>query len=66
LEFLEQVLPAYKKPKLEAKPIKPDPTGDELLDFYEAALYEEKLAKVRQYNDYMNKTSLNMWRGSSR
>jgi len=63
MEFLEQVLPDYKKPKLEAEPIKPKPTTDELIDFYQAALYEEKLTKVRQYNDYMNKTSLNMWSG---
>jgi len=26
MEFLEQVLPEYKKPKLGAKPIKPEPT----------------------------------------
>jgi len=30
MEFLEQVLPDYKKPKLKAKPIKL--TGDDLLD----------------------------------
>lgn len=34
MEFLEQVLPEYKKPELEARPIKPEPTGNELLDFY--------------------------------
>jgi len=35
MEFLEQVLPDFEKPKLEAKPVKPKPTGLELIDSLE-------------------------------
>jgi len=63
MEFLKGVLPNYEKPELEAEPIKPEPTGIELIDHLELGLYEEKLAEVRHYNDYVTKTSLNMWHG---
>jgi len=62
VEFLEQIMTKFEKPKLKAKPAKPEPTGLELIDNLELGLYEENLAKVRCYNDYVNNTSLNMWR----
>jgi len=63
VEFLEQIMPDFEKPKLDAEPAKPKPTGLNLIDDLELGLYEEKLAEVRHYNDYVNNTSLNMWRG---
>jgi len=62
VEFLEQIMPNFEKPKLEAKPTKPKPkpTGLELIDDLEVGLYEEKLAEVRHYNDHIKNTSLNM------
>jgi len=61
MEFLEQVLPDFEKPKLEAKPVKPGPTSLELIESLELGLYEEMLAEVKHYNGYVTKTSLNMW-----
>jgi len=63
MEFLEHVLPNFEKPELDAEPIKPEPTGNELIDSLELGLYEEKLAEVRHYNDHVTTTSLNMWCG---
>jgi len=63
MDFLKHVLPNFEKPALEAKPVKPEPTGLGLLDRLELGLYEEKLAEVRQYNDFVNKTSVNMCHG---
>jgi len=63
MKFLKQVLPNFENPELEAKPVKPKPTGLELIDSLELGLYEEKLAEFRHYNDYVTKTSLNMWHG---
>jgi len=40
MEFLEQVLPDFKKPDLEAELAKPEPTSDEQLDCIELGLYE--------------------------
>jgi hypothetical protein len=61
MEFLKQVLPIVEKPELDDEPAMPEPIGDELLNSLEFCLYEEKLAKVRHYNDYVTKTSLNRW-----
>jgi len=66
VEFLEQIMPDFEKPKLDAKPVKPEPTGLDLIDNLELGLYEEKLAKVRRYNDYVNKTSLTFTRTLTR
>jgi len=63
VEFLEQIMPNFEKPELDAEPAKPKPTGLNLIGDLELGLYEEKLAKVRRYNDYVNNTSLNMWCG---
>jgi len=52
-----------EKPELEAKPAKPKPTGLDLIDSLEFGLYEENLAKVRHYNDYITNTSINEIRG---
>jgi len=62
IEFIENVMADIKKPKLEAKPAKPEPTGLDFIDSLEFGLYEEKLAQVRRYNDYVTKTSLNEMR----
>jgi len=51
-----------KKPKLKAEPAKPKATGLNFIDSLEFGLYEEKLAQVRRYNDYVTKTSLNEMR----
>jgi len=64
IEFLEHVLSDIEKPKLKAKPAKPEPTGLDLIDSLEFGLYEEKLTKVRHYNDYITKTSLNEMPGA--
>jgi len=64
MEFLKQVLPDFEKPELEAKPVRPKPTSLELIDSLDLGLYEEKLAEVRKYNDYVNNTSLNNMRGA--
>jgi hypothetical protein len=53
----------FEKPKLKAEPAKPKPTGLDLINSLEFGLYEEKLAKVRCYNDYITKTSLNEMHG---
>jgi len=58
-EFLEHVLSDIEKPKLKAKPAMPKPTGLDLINNLEFGLYEEKLAQVRHYNDYVKNTSLN-------
>jgi len=63
IEFIEHVMSDIKKPKLKAKPAKPEPTGLNLIDSLEFGLYEEKLAKVRRCNYYVTKTSLNEMRG---
>jgi len=57
-EFLEHVLYDFEKPKLKAKP-----TGLDLIDSLEFGLYEEKLAKVRRYNEHITNTSLNEMQG---
>jgi len=62
IEFLKHVMSDLKKPELEAKPAKPEPTGLNFIDSLEFGLYEEKLTKVRRYNDYVTKTSLNEMR----
>jgi len=62
-EFLEHVLSDIEKPELKAEPAKPEPTGLDLIDSLEFGLYEEKLAKVRSYNDYITNTSINEMRG---
>jgi len=62
IEFIENIMSHIKKPKLEAKPAKPEPTGLDFIDSLEFGLYEEKLAQVRCYNDYITKTSLNEMR----
>jgi len=62
-DFLEHVLSYIEKPELEAKPAMPEPTGLNLIDSLEFGLYEEKLAKVRHYNDYVKNTSINEMRG---
>jgi len=62
IEFIEHVMSDIKKPKLKAKPAKPEPTGLDFIDSLEFGLYEENLAKVRRYNDYVTKTSLNEMR----
>jgi len=62
IEFLEHVMSDIKKPKLKAKPAKPEPTGLDFIDSLEFGLYEENLAQVRRYNDYVTKTSLNEMR----
>jgi len=54
-----------EKPKLKAEPAMPEPTGLDLINSLEFGLYEEKLAKVRHYNDYVKNTSLNEMRGPS-
>jgi len=59
IEFYEHAMSHIKKPKLEAKPVKPEATGLDFIDSLEFGLYEEKLAQVRRYNDYITKTSLN-------
>jgi len=51
-----------KKPELKAKPVKPEPTGLDFINSLEFGLYEENLAQVRHYNDYITKTSLNEMR----
>jgi len=58
IEFIENVMADIKKPELEAKPTKPEPTGLDFIDSLEFGIYEEKLAEVRRYNDYVTKTSL--------
>jgi len=63
IEFLEHVLSDIEKPKLKAKPSMPEPTGLNLIDSLEFGLYEEKLAKVRCYNDYNTNTSINEMHG---
>jgi len=62
-KFLEYVLSDIGKPKLKAKPAMPKPTGLNLVNSLEFSLYEEKLAKVRRYNDYITNTSLNEMHG---
>jgi len=62
IEFIENVMADIKKPKLKAKPAKPKATGLNFIDSLEFGLYEEKLAQVRRYNDYITKTSLNEMR----
>jgi len=59
IEFLEHVLSDIEKPKLKAEPAKPKTTGLNLIDSLEFGLYEEKLAQVRCYNDYITNTSIN-------
>jgi len=59
MEFIENVMSHIRKPKLEAKPTKPKATGLNFINSLEFGLYEEKLAQVRRYNDYVTKTSLN-------
>jgi len=59
IEFIENVMSHIKKPELKAEPAKPEPTGLDFIDSLEFGLYEEKLAQVRLYNDYVTKTSLN-------
>jgi len=59
IEFIENVMADIKKPELEAKPAKPEATDLDFIDSLEFGLYEEKLAQVRRYNDYVTKTSLN-------
>jgi len=63
IEFLKQVLPNFEEPELEAKLVRPKSSGLELIDSLELGLYEEKLAEVRCYNDYVNNTSINKMRG---
>jgi len=62
IEFIENAMADIKKPKLEAEPAKPEATGLDFIDSLEFGLYEEKLAEVRRYNDYVTKTSLNEMR----
>jgi len=59
IEFLKHVMSDLKKPELETEPAKPEPTGLDLINSLEFGLYEENLAKVRRYNDYVTNTSLN-------
>jgi len=63
IEFLEHILSDFEKPKLEAKLAMPEPTGLDLIDSLEFGLYEEKLAEVRCYNEYITNTSLNDMHG---
>jgi len=62
-EFLEHVLSDFEKPNLKAESAKPKPTGLDLINSLEFGLYEEKLAKVRCYNDYITNTSINEMSG---
>jgi len=62
IKFIENVMADIKKPELKAEPTKPEATGLDFIDSLEFGLYEEKLAQVRRYNDYVTKTSLNEMR----
>jgi len=64
MEFFKQVLPNFEKPEFKDELVKPEPTGLELIDHLELGLYEEKLAEVRHYNDYVNNTSLKNMHGA--
>jgi len=64
IEFIENVMADIKKAELEAKPAKPKATGLDFIDSLEFGLYEEKLAQVRHYNDYVTKTSVNEMHGT--
>jgi len=51
-------LPNFEKPKLEAEQARHKSSGLELIDSLEFDLYEEKLAEVRHYNDYVINTKM--------
>jgi len=53
----------FEKPELKSKPAMPKPTGLTLINTLEFGLYEEKLAKVRCYNEHITNTSLNEMHG---